>query len=74
MEVAFNIYDFEPQYFAKYLTDIPAGIDPENHRVSGLLIRINSSELSNWRDDFDREKWNGVHMMGSAQDMMYRAY
>lgn len=72
MEVAFNIYDFEPKYFAKYLTNLPAGIDPENHNVSGLPHKDQlSRELSNWRDDFNREKWNGVHLMDSAQDRMY---
>lgn len=72
MEVASRIYDFESKYFTKYLTNLPAGINPENHSVMGLPHKDQlSREILRWRDDFDREKLNGVHMMGDTEDMMY---
>lgn len=73
IQLALYIYDFEKRHFEKYLTNIPEGIDPKNHNVMGLphhdqLLR----ELLRWRDDFTREKYNGVwHLMDSADDMMY---
>jgi hypothetical protein len=72
MKVAFSIYDFEPKFFAKFLTNLPSNIDPENHNVMGLPHRDQlSRELMRWRNDFDREKLNGLHMMDRADDMMY---
>ena len=73
MHLALFIYDFEKKYYKKYLTNVPENIDPKNHNVMGLphhdqLLR----ELLCWRDDFTREKYNGVwHLMDSAGDMMY---
>lgn len=73
IRLALFIYDFEKKYYEKYLTNIPESIDPKNHNVMGLphhdqLLR----ELLRWRDDFTREKYNGVwHLMDSADDMMY---
>jgi len=52
---------------------MPTNMDPYNHNVIGLphhdqLLR----ELLRWRDDFTREKYNGVwHLMDRADDMMY---
>jgi hypothetical protein len=72
-EVGLKIYEFEPLFFTKYLTKIPAGIDPENHNVIGLphsdqLLR----ELWRWREDFDREKLNGVlRIRDDAEALMY---
>jgi len=72
-EVGLKIYEFEPLYFAKYLTKIPADIDPANHNVIGLphsdqLVR----ELWRWRDDFNKERLNGtLRIRDDAQAMMY---
>lgn len=72
-EIGLKVYEFEPQYFEKYLTDVPNGIDPMNHNVMGLphhdeLIR----ELWRWRDDFEREKRNGtLGIRDDAESMMY---
>ena len=72
MEVAFIIYDFEPKFFAKFLSSLPSDIDPENHHVMGLPHKDQlSRELMRWRDGFYREKWNGVHLLDRAEDMMY---
>ena len=73
-EVGLKIYEFEPQYFAKYLTNIPAGIDPEKHKVIGLphsdqLVR----ELWRWRNDFERERLNGIlRIRDDAEAVMYQ--
>jgi hypothetical protein len=72
MEVAFSIYDFEPKFFAKFLSNLPSNIDPENHNVMGLPHKDQlARELMRWRNDFYREKWNGLHLMERAEDMMY---
>lgn len=68
-EVALKIYAFEPEYIKKYLTDLPPGIDPDNHNVGGLphkdqLLR----ELWRWRDDFDR---GPTGLRDRAEEMMY---
>ena len=73
IQLALYIYDFEKKHFSKYLTNMPTNMDPYNHNVIGLphhdqLLR----ELLRWRDDFTREKYNGVwHLMDRADDMMY---
>ena len=65
--------DFETKYWAKYRGNFPAGIDPENHNVSGLpqkdqLFR----ELMRWRYDFESDQLS--HSLGlrdDAEAMMY---
>ena len=72
-DVKLKIKEFEPRYFTKYLTNLPAGIDPENHNVIGLpqkdqLVR----ELMNWRNEYERESKNGLlRIRDDAEAMMY---
>lgn len=72
-EVWLKIYEFEPKYFTKYFKEIPADINPANHRVLGLphsdqLFR----ELLRWRDDYERESRNGtLRIQDDAEAMMY---
>lgn len=72
-EVGLKIYEFEPNYFAKYLTNLPAGIDPEDHNVTGLPHKDQLFiELLRWRDDFERERWNGnLRIRDDAEAVMY---
>jgi hypothetical protein len=73
VNIGLKVYDFEPRYFVKYLTNLPKGIDPENHNVMGLphkdqLFR----ELLRWRDNFQHELWNGnLRMREDSEAMMY---
>ncbi len=73
IDLALKIYKFEPQFYAKYLTNLPTGIDPKNHNVIGLphhdqLLR----ELWRWRDDYERESMNGLlRIRDDAEAMMY---
>ena len=73
IEVGLKIYDFEPKYFAKYFTNLPAGIDPENHNVIGLPHKNQLFvELLKWRDDFDHVRLNGnLRIRDDAESMMY---
>lgn len=72
-EVGLKIYDFEPKYFAKYLTNLPPGIDPENHNVMGLPQKDQLYiELLQWRDEFETERLNGtLRIRDDAEAMMY---
>ncbi len=73
-----KILEFETKYFAKYLTNLPAGLptgfDPKNHNIGGLphhdqLVR----ELWRWRDDYDRESRNStLRIRDDAEAMMYQ--
>lgn len=73
IELALKIYEFESNYFVKYLTDIPAGVDPMNHNVIGLphhdqLVR----ELRRWRDTFEQERRSSIlRIRDDAEAMMY---
>jgi len=59
--VGLKIYAYEPKYYAKYFTQIPAGIDPANHNVMGLPHSDQlQRELWKWRDDFERERWRAT--------------
>lgn len=72
-----KIVEFEALYFAKHLTNLPAGLpvdfDPRNHNIMGLphhdqLLR----ELRRWRADYDRESRNGtLRIRDDAEAMMY---
>lgn len=72
-----KIKEFEALYFAKHLTNLPAGLpagfDPRNHNISGLphhdqLMR----ELLRWRSDYERESRNGtLRIRDDAEAMMY---
>lgn len=69
--VSRRIQDFEPKYFAKYLTNLPKGIDPRNHNVLGLphhdqLLR----ELLRWRQEVRRGGGTGI--LGDSEAMMKR--
>lgn len=72
-DIKVKIIIFEPQFFAKYFTNIPTDIDPENHNVIGLphkdqLLR----ELIRWRDDYEKESRNGLlRIRDDAEAMMY---
>ncbi len=71
--VGLKIYEFEPKYFDKYLTNLPAGVDPENHRIGGIphrdeLLRM----LFAWRENFMQEKLSGsMRILDNAEAMMY---
>ncbi len=73
IDVGLKIYDFEPKYYQKYLTNLPPKIDPENHNVIGLphkdqLFR----ELLRWRDNFQHELWNGnLRLREDSEAIMY---
>lgn len=72
-EVGLKIYNFESKYFTKYLTNLPDGIDPENHNVLGLPHKDQLFiELLRWRDDFNRQQLFGTtRMRDDAETMMY---
>ena len=73
IDLGVKIHEFEKKYFEKYLTKLPERIDPQNHNVMGLphhdqLVR----ELWRWRDDYERERMNGMlRMRDDAESMMY---
>lgn len=73
VEVGLKIYDFEPKYFQKYFTNLPEGVDPENHNVIGLPRKNQLEvELMRWRADFDHETLNGLlRIRDDAEAMMY---
>jgi hypothetical protein len=72
-----KVQEFEGLYFAKYLTNLPAGLpsgfDPHNHNISGLphhdqLLR----EIRTWRHDFEHELLNrSLRIRDDAETMMY---
>jgi len=72
-ELILKIHNFESKYFTKYFSNLPRGIDPENHNVVGLPHKDQlCRELFRWRMDFDREKLNGVlRIRDDAEAMMY---
>ena len=72
-----KILEFEALYYAKHLTNLPAGLpadfDPRNHNIMGLphhdqLLR----ELQRWEEDYERESRNGMlNIRDDAEAMMY---
>jgi hypothetical protein len=72
-EVGLKIYDFEPNYLAKYFSNLPKGIDPDNHNVIGLPKKNQLNiELLKWRNDFNYEKLNGSWgILDDTESMMY---
>ncbi len=72
-ELRVKLYDFEPKYVAKYFSNLPPDINPDNHNVIGLphkdqLFR----ELLRWRDEYDRESRSGIlRIRDDAEAMMY---
>ncbi|MDB5194643.1 MAG: hypothetical protein JWN50_657 [Parcubacteria group bacterium] len=67
------IYEFEYKFFEKYLTNLPTGIDPHNHRVIGLPQDNQLFvELLRWRNDFETERFNRtLGIRDDAEAMMY---
>lgn len=72
-DVKAKILEFEPKYFAKYLMNLPEGIDPENHNVVDLPHKDQlTRELLRWRNDYERESRNGLlRIRDDAEAMMY---
>jgi hypothetical protein len=69
--VGVRVYEFEPKYCAKYLTHIPAGIDPASHNVMGLPHSNQiERELWRWRDDFARDCRSRLRIVDDARTMM----
>jgi hypothetical protein len=70
-----KIATFEQAYFKKYLENArvaPEDFDPHDHAVIGLpQANELRRELENWAASFDHEKFNGVRILGDAEDMMY---
>ncbi len=71
-EVVSSIHDFEPRYFSKFFTNIPKGVNPENHNIMGLPHKDQlSREIMNFRDGFYHKKNNSMNLMDRAEDRMY---
>ena len=69
MEIRAAVAEFEPRFFAKYLSDVPAGVDPHSHNVMGLphhdqLLR----ELLRWRRDM--REWRSPNLLGDSESMV----
>ncbi len=73
-DLKIKITEFEAKYFAKHLTNLPAGVDPEDHNVLGLPHKDQlKRELWRWRDDYERESINGsLSIRDDAEAMMYQ--
>lgn len=70
-DIKVKILEFEVLFKAKYLSNLPPGIDPDSGNIIGLP-KSNQLfiEFLQWRDDFVRERY-GRGMMNDAQEMMH---
>jgi hypothetical protein len=58
--------------FLENITGLPDGFDPHTHTIAGLPHAHQvANELLSWAGDFERERLNGVRIVGDSQDMMY---
>tara|TARA_B100000745_G_scaffold255578_1_gene178224 strand:- start:2159 stop:4612 length:2454 start_codon:yes stop_codon:yes gene_type:complete len=72
--VQVKILEYQPLYEQKYFSNLPEGIDPDNHNVIGLPNKNQlQKELLRWRDDFWHEKLNGnLRIRDDAEALMYQ--
>lgn len=69
-EIAIGIRKFEKKFVEKYRALHP-DIDLSNHRIGGVPDAEQLFlEIMNWRDRFDYERMNGIHLMEESKDMM----
>jgi hypothetical protein len=70
--VGVKIYEYEPKFRAKYLANLPAGIDPASHNVMGLP-RSDQLQRELWtlRNNLERDRWRTPSVREDAEAMMY---
>ncbi|HXF90343.1 MAG TPA: hypothetical protein VNJ29_00270 [Candidatus Nitrosotenuis sp.] len=66
-EIGIRIYEFERLYEKKYFSNLPPGIDLNkvSPRKDQLFL-----EIFNWRDDFDRDKYDQFRFRDNSSDLI----